>query len=84
MFYGYCRKDDFWTLLVHLETAAQVFCYCCLHHIIFDEVRITDEDDYCVMHVIGDDLVFPTEAEGCSPEGLAEMQRILRERNNDK
>jgi hypothetical protein len=53
MFLGYCLNpaDGSWTPAVHLETAEAAYRYCWLHHRWAPEIRITDEDDFCVLHV---------------------------------
>ena len=53
MYYGYCRpKIDGWhTPKVSLRNEQEVFNYCKLQHKLFEEIIITDELDFCVMHV---------------------------------
>ncbi len=60
MYFGYCLIpfDNCWTPPVHLETAEAAFCYCKLHHRWFQEIRITDEDDFMVLHVIDHMLMY--------------------------
>lgn len=53
MFLGYCLNpaDQSWTPAVHLATAEEAYCYCGLHHRWASEIRITDEEDFVVLHV---------------------------------
>ena len=53
MFLGYCLHpvDGFWTPAVHLATVEEAFRYCILHHHWSLEIRITDEEDFVVLHV---------------------------------
>lgn len=52
MFYGYClTPHGTWTPKVKLDLADDCYGYCNLQHNLFSEIMITDEDDYCVMHV---------------------------------
>jgi hypothetical protein len=53
MFLGYCLNpaDQSWTPPVHLATAEEAFHYCAMHHRWTDEIRITDEDDFMVLHM---------------------------------
>ena len=50
---AYCRNpvDQSWTSPVHLETPADCFRYAYLHHIWAPEIRITDDEDFLIMHV---------------------------------
>lgn len=54
MFFGYCfpRKDGWHTPKVTLRDAEAVFRYCALQHVFFEEIRITDEGDFLVAHVL--------------------------------
>jgi hypothetical protein len=54
MFLGYCLNpaDQSWTPPVHLATAEEAFHYCRLHHGWIDEIRITDADDFIVLHMV--------------------------------
>jgi hypothetical protein len=53
MFLGYCLIpiNNTWTPPVRLETAEAAFMYCTLHYKWTDEIRITDEDDFVVLHM---------------------------------
>lgn len=52
-FLGYCLNpvDGSWTPPVHLDTPEACFRYCALHHRWAPEIRITDEEDFIVLHV---------------------------------
>jgi hypothetical protein len=61
MFYGYCflTIDGQYTPKVHLETPEQCFRYCQRWAAFFPEIRITDADDCCVLHVRNNVLKVP-------------------------
>jgi hypothetical protein len=61
MFLGYCLNpaDHSWTPAVHLKEADDCFRYCFLHYRWSPEIRITDEDDYVVLHVENSILKIP-------------------------
>jgi hypothetical protein len=63
VFYGYCytEKGGRHTPRVNLETAEDVFRYVNLQKGIFPEVRITDDDDYIVVHALDGKIVYPPE-----------------------
>lgn len=46
MFFGYCFDEQGY------HTPADAYRYCLRLHHEWNEIRITDEDDYCVMHVV--------------------------------
>ena len=53
MYLAYCLNpaNATWTPPVHLNTPEECFDYCLLHHVWALEIRVTDEDDYVVLHV---------------------------------
>jgi hypothetical protein len=53
MYHGYCfvTIGGHYTPKVRLETPEECFGYCTLQSQLFPEIRITDEDDCCVMHM---------------------------------
>lgn len=60
MFFGYCfDAQGFHTPATKLLTAGDAFKYCLHWHHEWHEVRITDEEDYCVMHVVNHILIVP-------------------------
>ncbi len=61
MYLAYCLIPvaDTWTPPVHLDTAADCLRYCVLHHRWAPEIRITDEDDFVVLHVVDHVLKCP-------------------------
>jgi len=63
MYYGYCRpKIDGWhTPKVNLKDELELFSYCKLHHVLFEEIIITDEMDFCVAHVQNHKIKIPQE-----------------------
>lgn len=63
MFYGYCfPKEDGWhTPKLELKTAEEVWSYLRLQKQIFEEVRITDEDDFTVAQALHGRIVYPAE-----------------------
>lgn len=63
MFYGYCfpEVDGWHTPKVELETPQEIWSYLRLQKKIFEEVRITDQDDYTVAHALNGKIVFPPE-----------------------
>jgi len=44
---------------VKLRTSEEVYKYCELQHLVFPEVRVTDEDDYCVMRTVNHVMYVP-------------------------
>lgn len=63
MFYGYCfpKEDEWHTPKLKLDSQEAVWNYLRLQKKIFEEVRITDEDDYIVAHALRGKIVFPPE-----------------------
>jgi hypothetical protein len=63
VFYGYCfpERDGWHTPSVTLTSPGQVFNYVNLQKRLFDEVRITDSDDFLVVQALGGKVVFPPE-----------------------
>ena len=60
MFKGYCYfEDGTHTKPVTLESGADAVRYCELQKLIQHEVKIMDEEDYCVLHAIKGKIVFP-------------------------
>jgi len=74
MFQGYCfiEKDGEHYPPVELKTVDEVYSYVNLQKIIFPEVRITDDDDFCVVQTLDGKVVFPPE--------WAELDRLQNER----
>jgi hypothetical protein len=60
-FLGHCLMpgDQAWTPPVHLDAAEACFRYCLLHHRWASEIRMTDEDDCLVLHVVAHVLRCP-------------------------
>jgi hypothetical protein len=54
MYYAYCLVPTLqsWTPARRLATGDAAFAYVRLQHQLFPEIRITDEDDHCVLHII--------------------------------
>ena len=54
MYYAYCFVPTLraFTPARRLQTAEDVFAYCRLQHQLFPEIRITDDDDTCVLHIV--------------------------------
>jgi hypothetical protein len=71
MFYGYCfiEKDGWHTPAVKLEQPENVWEYVNLQKHLFPEIRITDEDDFCVVQALDGKIAFPPE--------WVEMERML-------
>lgn len=60
MFLGYCfDKDGRYCPPVSLETVEEVFSYVALQKNLFPEIRITDLDDYVVLHVKNGKIIYP-------------------------
>lgn len=61
MFRAYCLNPEggSWTPPVHLDTAAQAYTYCGLHHRWAHEIRVCDEEDFVVLHVVDHVLICP-------------------------
>ena len=53
-FLAYCLipVDGSWTPPVHLETAEECFHYCLMHHVWTPEIRVTDAEDFLVLHAL--------------------------------
>jgi len=62
-FFGYCFEtvNGKYYPCVTLIRVEDVWNYVNLHKHLFPEVRITDEDDYLVVHVLYGKIVFPEE-----------------------
>lgn len=71
-------NDLGWTPPVTLQNAEACMRYCLLHHHMFPEIRITDEDDAVVMHVRESQYVYPREEAGVLPEALANIDALFR------
>ena len=54
MYYGYCFVPTLNAFMPAraLQTVEDVFAYARLQHQLFAEIRITDEDDNCVLHIV--------------------------------
>lgn len=54
MYYAYCLIpiQQRWTPARRLQTVEAAFDYCRLQHRIFPEIRITDTEDHCVLHIV--------------------------------
>lgn len=62
MYLGYCFDENGnHTPASKLETPLLAFNYCFHWHHDWPEIRITDLDDYCVMHVINHQMKIPWE-----------------------
>lgn len=63
MFYGYCfpEENGWHTPKVRLDSPEEVWNYLQLQKQMFEEVRITDEDDFTVAHALRGKIVFPPE-----------------------
>lgn len=63
MFKGYCfiQKDGEYCPPVNLKNAEEVAHYVNLQKLLFPEVRITDRDDFTVVHALDGKIVFPDE-----------------------
>lgn len=61
MFFLYCSPQKFkrYTLKIELLTAISCYQYCKLYHFTFEEIVITDEMDFCVMHLVKSILKIP-------------------------
>jgi len=61
MFLAYCLNpiDQSWTPPVHCRTAAEAYRYCALHHTYIREIRVTDTDDFIVLHMVNHVLHIP-------------------------
>jgi hypothetical protein len=61
MFLAYCLNpvDQSWTPAVHLKEAVDCFTYCFLHYRWSPEIRVTDEEDFVVLHVENGILKIP-------------------------
>lgn len=61
MFKSWCFTEiNGWhTPSVALKDAEEAFAYCKLQHLLFPEIRITDDGDFIVMHVINHTLKVP-------------------------
>jgi len=83
MYYGYCfiEIDGQYTPKVKLETLEEVFTYCRLQHALFPEVRITDEYDFCVLHVVNHVIYVPLQNGNFSALSYQtnEMRNLTRE-----
>lgn len=79
MYYGYCLKEPYgWMPVVNLPSVEDAWRYSLRQGQIFNEVRITDEEDHCVIHIKDQEVIFPGENEGISPEAAATFNRHLR------
>lgn len=68
-FFGYClTPQGYWTPRAELQDAETAWHYAYLQAQLWDEVRITDTGDFCVIHVVNHKLVFPTEKQGIEAE----------------
>lgn len=58
MFFGYCLFPDGrgWTPAITLPSATAAYRYCALHAHRTREIRITDDEDFVVLHML--DQVF--------------------------
>ena len=72
MYLGYCLSpfDSRWTPPVHLETAEECYTYCALHHVWAQEIRICDDEDFVVLHVVDHVLKCPM------PDGTLQERRL--------
>lgn len=63
MFKGYCfiEKDGAYCPPVELKDASGVYSYVNLQKRMFPEVRITNNEDFCVVHALDGKVVFPPE-----------------------
>lgn len=63
MFYGYCfpEEDGWHTSKIELNDPSEVWSYLRLQKKIFEEVRVTDVDDFTVAHALHGKIVFPPE-----------------------
>lgn len=60
MFKGYCfNEDGTHTIPVEIDSAKQAVDYCVRLMEIAYEVRVTDDDDYIVVHAKNGKLIFP-------------------------
>ena len=71
--FGYCLNpaDGSWTPPVRLESAEAAYRYCALHHGWAPEIRITDTEDFVVLHVVDHVLICPM------PDGTFRETRLL-------
>lgn len=60
MFLGYCFDElGYHTAATKLDTPLACFRYCLRWHKEWAEIRITDTNDFCVMHVLNHNLLIP-------------------------
>ena len=61
MFQGHCfiEKDGDHCPPVKLKDANEVYSYVNLQKVLFPEVKITDDQDFCVVHALDGKIVFP-------------------------
>lgn len=60
MYLGWCLKEPHgWMPPVNLKDETEAWRYALLHGGWTDEVRITDLDESCVIHVKDQEVVFP-------------------------
>lgn len=76
-FYGYCYQPHIgWMPRATLDSPEQVWSYCNLHANFFPEVRVTDDGDFCIVHIVAGRIVFPTEKEGLTKEYIEAFAQV--------
>jgi hypothetical protein len=68
--YGLNPADGCWTPPVRLESAEAVYRYCAMHHHWAPEIRVCDEEDCLVLHVVDHVLKCPM------PDGTLRETRL--------
>ncbi len=81
-FTAYARRQegDSFRAPIHLFGPEAVWRYAAFQGAISHEVRITDDDDFIVLQVVGGELCFPTTKEGVPQPWIDDFNRKLQDR----